>query len=360
MADPLHLEVHRAISSPVAGLPLLLAYVPRVHDRRLAEVVTQSINGASRIAVLVGGSSTGKTRACWEALHSLRGHNRRWRLWHPIDHTRSDAALADLADVAPYTVIWLNEAQFYLAPAPLGEQIAAGLRALLRDPGRGPVLVLATLWPNHWDTLTTRTNADRHAQARELLAGHRIEVPDAFTGTSRSALNDAAGRDPRLAEAVERAENGHIIQYLAGVPVLMDRYRNAAPPATKALIHAAMDARRLDAGPRIPLAWLAQSAPGYLTETEWDHSADDWLEQGLDYVAEPCNGIPGILAPIKTGTPRNQRNRPTNATESSPAGGGAALPAGRLSRPARPAPPSRRDSARRFLDRSGHSLTPPS
>ncbi|MFF3940359.1 hypothetical protein [Streptomyces phaeofaciens] len=29
-----------------------------------------------------------------------------------------------------------------------------------------PVLVLATLWPNHWDTLTARTDPDVHAQAR--------------------------------------------------------------------------------------------------------------------------------------------------------------------------------------------------
>ena len=42
--------------------------------------------------------------------------------------------------------MWLNEAQFYLDPAEagLGERVAAGLRELLRDPGRAPVLVLAT------------------------------------------------------------------------------------------------------------------------------------------------------------------------------------------------------------------------
>lgn len=45
-------------------------------------------------------------------------------------------------------MIWLNEAQFYLAPDQLGQQVAAGLRTLLRDPARAPVLVLATLWPD--------------------------------------------------------------------------------------------------------------------------------------------------------------------------------------------------------------------
>ncbi|MGW2826420.1 hypothetical protein ACWC24_36365, partial [Streptomyces sp. NPDC001443] len=299
------LEVHRAIGSPVAGLPVLPEYVPREHDHALAEVVAQAAAGASRIAVMVGESSTGKTRACWEALHPLRALDEPWRLWHPIDPTRPGAALAELADLPPYTVVWLNEAQFYLEPDPLGEQVAAGLRTLLHHRP-GPVLVLATLWPDHWNTLTTRTTPDRHAQARELLDGHRINVPHAFTGTDLAALTDTAGRDPRLGEAAEHAQDGQITQYLAGGPVLLDRYHNA-PPATRALIDAAMDARRLGAGPRIPLAWLTQTAPGYLTDTEWDHTGDDWLEQALDYVTTPCHGIPGILAPVKTGTPRNQR-----------------------------------------------------
>ena len=72
-----------------------------------------------------------------------------WRLWHPIDPSRPDAALRELPGIGPRTVVWLNEAQFYLdaADGGLGERVAAGLRELLRDPGRAPVLVLATLWP---------------------------------------------------------------------------------------------------------------------------------------------------------------------------------------------------------------------
>ncbi|GHH89097.1 hypothetical protein [Streptomyces capitiformicae] len=226
----------------------------------LAEVVGRAAAGDSEIAVLVGGSSTGKTRACWEALNILREGGEPWRLWHPIDPpTRPDAVLAELADVTTYTVVWLNEAQFYLAPDDLGEQVAAGLRSLLREPKRGPVLVLATLWPNHWDMLTTRTEPDLHAHARELLDGRKISVPDAFNDADLAALTAGTDRDPRLAEAVEHASGGQITQYPAGVPVLMDRYEEARG-ATRALIHAAMDARRLGAGPRLSLALLADEA----------------------------------------------------------------------------------------------------
>ncbi|MGH8878930.1 MAG: hypothetical protein ACRD0P_16595 [Stackebrandtia sp.] len=97
------------------------------------------------IAVLVAGSSAGKTRACWEALHPLRDR-KGWRLWHPFDPTRPEAAIQALDTVGPRTVVWLNKTQEYLGGED-GERVAAKLRTLLADPGRAPVLVLGTLWP---------------------------------------------------------------------------------------------------------------------------------------------------------------------------------------------------------------------
>ncbi|MFI9255789.1 hypothetical protein [Streptomyces sp. NPDC053069] len=300
------LEVHRALHAGDGRerLGALPAYVPREFDARLDAVVATAAAGKSGIAVLVGGSSTGKTRALWEAARKLPDA---WRLWHPITPTRPDAVLAELPDIAPRTVVWLNEAQHYLGPDPIGEEVAAGLRNLLRDPARGPVLVLATLWPGHWQSLTTRTTVDRHAQARELLSGYKIDVPEAFTHADLVALTETASTDSRLKEAAEHAHAAQITQYLAGVPVLTDRYRTATG-ATRALIHAAMDVRRLGAAPYISLAWLADAAPGYLTEAEWNTTENEWLAQALDYVTQGCNGIPGILTPVKTTTPRNPRN----------------------------------------------------
>ena len=149
VTDPFALEVHRPVEpdSPEPGLTVLPLYVAREHDSELGQVVVAAAEGRSGIAVLVGGSSTGKTRACWEALRLLRDEEPGWRLWHPINPSRPDAALRELSAIGPRTVVWLNEAQFYLdAPGGLGEQVAAGLRELLRDPSCGPVLVLATIW----------------------------------------------------------------------------------------------------------------------------------------------------------------------------------------------------------------------
>jgi hypothetical protein len=197
--------------------------------------------------------------------------------------------------------VWLNEAQFYLDPAEggLGERVAAGLRELLRDTARAPVLALATLWPRYWDTLTARPadGPDPHAQARELLAGHDITVPPAFTPAQLGPL--AQARDARLALAAAEAQDGQVIQFLAGAPELLARYRNA-PPAAAALISAAMDARRLGTGIGLPRAFLAAAAPGYLTDAEWDALGEDWLAQALAYTAVPCRGVRGPLTPIRS------------------------------------------------------------
>ncbi|POX43933.1 hypothetical protein C3489_37340 [Streptomyces sp. Ru71] len=302
------LEVHPALNAGVDNrLGALPTYIPRAHDASLKIIVDAAAAGHSQIAVVVGGSSTGKTRALWEAARQLP-HT--WRLWHPINPTRPEAVLAELPDVAPQTVVWLNEAQLYLGEdaGPLGERVAAGLRDLLRDETRGPVLVLAALWPQHWDKLTTRTTPDLYAHARELLTGHEIDVPEAFTKPDLDALAAASHADPRLADAAAHAKDGEITQYLAGVPVLISRYR-AAPAATRALIHAAMDARRFRAGPDLPLDWLTEAAPGYLTNTQRKTTGTDWEEQALAYVTQECNGIPGILTLVPPTMPSNERNR---------------------------------------------------
>ncbi|MFC7266154.1 tetratricopeptide repeat protein [Streptomyces lutosisoli] len=302
-ADPFALEVHRAIeveSSDTDALPLLPAYVERDHDARLRAAVLEAVAGRSRLVMLVGDSSTGKTRACWEALRLLPAQ---WRLWHPIDPTRPEAALAELERVGPRTVVWLNEAQHYLLTAnrDLGQRVAAGLRALLREPPRGPVLVLGTIWPEYWDILLREPaggSEDPHEQARKLLASNDLSLPTSFTGTDLRALELKARDDPRLAYATERAEEGQITQYLAGAPALLERYRTAPKP-TRAVIEAAMDTRRLGHSLALPLPLLEAAAEGYLTGAQWDLLPDDWLDKALAGAVGPLRGARGPLTRIR-------------------------------------------------------------
>src|ERR1017187_344280 len=317
--DPFDLEVHRSVGSDAGQvLPTLPAYVPRAHDERLRQIAAEAAAGASRLAVLVGRSSPGKTRACCEPQSILRRQDPAWQLWHPIAPTRSDAALAGLDSVQPRTVIWLNEAQLYLGTeGGAGEEITAGLRELLRNPGKAPVLVLAALWPSHWDMLTSRSEPDSHAQARELLSGRNIDVPERFSPAEMALWAVKAHNDARLAEAAVKADDGRVTQYLAGVPILLDRYRQA-PRAAQALIHAATDARRMGCGQDLPVTLLSSAASGYLTQSEWDGLEGNWLDSALRYLSRPCNGIPGpltLIRPRGLGTRRHDDGQPCDGSE---------------------------------------------
>lgn len=281
---------------------MLPAYVPRELDQPLYAAVAAAAGGQSNIVVLIGDSSTGKTPSCWEAVRRLPDG---WRLWHPIEPGRTTALTTQLDQVGPRTVVWLNEAHYYLLPEEHSAQVASGLRTLLNDPARAPVLVLGTLWREHWDTLT-RVPAPRmpdpYAQARQLLMAKSIEAPESLTESELRAAQSAVISDPRVAEALHHAEPGRITQYLAGGPALVERYEHA-PPAAKALIKAAKDVLRLGHGQDLPLALLEAAAPGYLSDAQWDTLPDDWPQDAWDYVTD-TRACRGARSPLCRRRPR--------------------------------------------------------
>ncbi|MGR6998648.1 hypothetical protein ACU686_12000 [Yinghuangia aomiensis] len=87
--DPFELEVHPAITPPGADRGIartLPTYVPRAHDRWLRDAVATAATGGGVMVTLVGDSSSGKTRALWEALRDLPAG---WRVWHPWNRHRT-------------------------------------------------------------------------------------------------------------------------------------------------------------------------------------------------------------------------------------------------------------------------------
>ncbi|WP_433725685.1 hypothetical protein ACQP0C_31050 [Nocardia sp. CA-129566] len=305
--DPFVLEVHRPITLDTKTvLPPLPPYVPRAHDRKLAKVVEHARSGVSAMAVLVAGSSAGKTRALWEALAPLRTAGG-WRLWHPSSPTRRDALATELGRVGPRTVVWLNETQEYLGHGSGGdEQAATALRDLLTDRDRAPVLIVGTLWPLHHDTLCRVQGS----QARALLQERAIEVADCFTGADLDAAGAAAGSDPRWAMALERSSDGRVTQYLAGGPELVARYRFSLSAAARAIVEVAIDARRMGHRNALPHALLETAAHAYMAGDDWDALGEDWFERALAETSQPCRGARGPLTRIRprpvssrTGTP---------------------------------------------------------
>ncbi|MFF3623982.1 hypothetical protein [Streptomyces sp. NPDC002467] len=315
--DPHDLEVHPAGPTPstrdsdAGPLRVLPTYVSRDHDRALADAVREAGEGHSRMVVLVGTSSTGKTRACWEAVQPLS--QRGWQLWHPFDPTRADAALSDVERVKPHTVVWLNEAQHYLSDPRTGERIAAAVHSLLTDPDRQPVLILGTLWPEYADRYTampTPGKSDPHSRVRELFAGRTLTIPDTFDPEAlRTAAAFAKQGDPLLADSLTRTgADGRVTQDLAGAPALLRRYEQATPTA-RALLDAAIDARRLGVGLHLPQMFLTDAASDYLSDRDFDELEDDWAEAAYADLARPVHGK---QAPLRRTTARPKRRPPGN------------------------------------------------
>ncbi len=224
-------EVHRPVDATAAVPGVLPLYVRRAHDGVLRWGGTggrwrEPDGGAGRE------SSSGKTRACWEAVAELPAG---WRLWHPLDPSPVQALANALREgIAPHTAIWLNELQWYVGEqaGPLAEQVAAGLRALLQDGASAPVLVLGTVWPEYWSALTEPAAPGRssgHAQTRALLESKGVYLPAVFEARELEDARTVGGHDPRLADALAHTLDGRIAQYMAGSSALLERYRTAPP-----------------------------------------------------------------------------------------------------------------------------------
>lgn len=295
-ADPIGLEVHEAISvdeNTGPDEPVLPAYFRRPFDDELDVAVNKALAGASEMKVLLADSSTGKTRAAWEAIQRLGNE---WRLWHPADQ---EDLLASLGVIKSHTVVWLNEINRYLlcGDSHRDEYVAARLTELLRDPRRAPVLVLGTAWHVHWATMTTISGGER-AKTQALLTKCALPVPERFSNDEETALLDKdRPADPRMLKAAREAEGGHIIQFLAGGPAQLERYANGSPTA-QAVLHAAMDARRLGHGMDLPHSFLHSAATSYLTALQRDLAEPNWFSCALQYLSAPCRGVRGPLAPV--------------------------------------------------------------
>jgi hypothetical protein len=292
-------------------MSFLTAYAARRHDSALKDLVDAAVAGRSGAAVLVGGSSTGKTRACWQALEYLDRRDRRrlpvprrrWRVWRPQSAANLLARLSEQKRPMARTVLWLDELQIYLLPDPpeLGEQVAGALRSLLEDHEQEPVLVLGTIWPDpdRWGALVrepTPDEEDPHQMARLLLRGRGIRVPETVEGEDAAAVRATASNDPRLAVASQRG-GSRIIQFLAGARHLLDRYDNA-DPAERALLDAAGDARRVGVPHPMSRRFLKRAASDYLSAADRDRFAGhlDWTA-ALHRLGTPSRGITGPLAP---------------------------------------------------------------
>ncbi|MDL2082066.1 alpha/beta fold hydrolase [Streptomyces sp. GXMU-J15] len=303
------LEVHGAplpgSSSDEGADGPLTPYLFREHDVRLHEALARALEGGTpRLLVLTGESSTGKTRALYEALIELAPER-------PLHRPTTAADLLELLDtgqVGNGSVLWLNEAQRFFYGAG-GEAAAEALHGCL---GRSPGLVaLATFWTHPYWTALTQTDQLGHTQARTLLTHPaltlRLTVPPHLSEDDLAAWADLSG-DPRMEHALEAArEDGRVIQHLTGGPQLLDACLSGPgmffTPSEHALISMALEARRLGHHAPMPPALLAQAADGVLSPRQ--RSGDpDWALQDLTALCEGRRGD-GTVTAVHTLTALN-------------------------------------------------------
>ncbi|MCM2418996.1 hypothetical protein [Streptomyces sp. RKAG293] len=298
---PAQLGVHPAIAGlgDEAGGFVLPKYIPRTHDEKLRHLL-RSIATSQRVEIIVlrGESCTGKTRSAYEAVLSCLPD---WQLLFPKDSASLTAAL-DAGAIGAKTVLWLNEAQHYLSGEG-SESSAAALRRRLE--GAGPTVAILTLWPEHYRSLAS--DASSHpggsAHVTALLDQTSLHVvPNQLSAAELSVLNDETDSDASLAAAHRASgETGRVTQILAAGPDLVDHYEHPVGPYGcygKALITAAMDARRLGATAPLPLDFLIAAAPGYLTDSQRAEAPDDWQENAIIYTQRRIKSVASAFSPV--------------------------------------------------------------
>ncbi|MET8312402.1 hypothetical protein [Micromonospora sp. NPDC005173] len=220
-------------------------YGTREHDNLLRAQVRQAAV-AGGMVVVVGGSSTGKSRSLFEAVRSELAD---WRILLPDD---AEAVRSASAQISARTVVWLDDtpAVRFLGPDGL---TAGDLAALLDGDDSAPVLIVYVAWPDAYQRMTTIPQSAKGAgddpargtrEALSLAVQPPIRVPDDFTPSERRNLTSVANicGDRRLHDALVDPRYG-VAQHLAGAPDLMDLWRDSATvqPYGAALISAAVD-----------------------------------------------------------------------------------------------------------------------
>ena len=249
--------------------------------------------------VLVGDSSVGKTRLLYEAARRVLGD---FAVLAP-DLGDGDLVnkIAEGTFPVPKLIVWLDELQRfldgpYLTPgsAPI---TSATVRRLLDAPT--PVIIVGTLWPIYDEKLrasepdpVTRRERPRHPNALDILNDrrlHRVSL-ETFSADERKAASQLASQDPRLAEALASCDY-NVTEVLAGAPELMRRYEQATEEQ-KAVLHAAIDARRVGIQALLSEQLLREAARGYLSTV---HPGGTWFPLALDGLTSASRGAAPLI-----------------------------------------------------------------
>jgi hypothetical protein len=291
-ASPSDLGIHSAIEAPgtTDDLP---AYVERDFDFRLRTALAVEGSSRGRFVILIGGSSTGKTRSLYEAVHEVAAN------WWLVQPTEAEELLALRDDPPTRTVFWLDELQRYLGSnPPLSLEC---VRALTRNKN----LVVGTLWPDQYDAALRprQPHLDEADDIRRLLgSAFVISVADDLNPDELERARSKAAEDSRIRIALETRDAG-LTQALAGGPALVLSWEQAPNQYARAMITAAADAHRLGVQSPLSEELLSEAMFGYLRPDLRVTPHDVWLDQARPHATRPLHGDVRALSPVDNGRP---------------------------------------------------------
>jgi transcriptional regulator with XRE-family HTH domain len=288
--SPRQLGIHAAITADdcVEELP---EYVARDFDDRLREHVFAGIEKGCFV-LLVGRSSSGKTRSLYEAVHVVAPN------WPIVQPAGTDEIVELLDGARQRIIVWLDEMhRFFGAVPPLTTELVNRLR-------RFPAIVVGTLWSD--DYLERRMPRGPAARAgvendRRLLdLAEVVSVSDVFSRREQAEAGRVARTDPRIRLALEVGDSG-LTQVLAAGPDLLHRWEHAPDPCAKAVISFAADARRLGVLAPLTEQAFAAAVGGYLTSAQRVARPPQWLAGALAFGRQELHGAVSALTPVDDG-----------------------------------------------------------
>ncbi|MBF9129632.1 hypothetical protein I0C86_11755 [Plantactinospora sp. S1510] len=316
-ADP-RLRIHRALSSPGPS-DVTVSAPGRRHrsgattdatpvvfvERTVGPEVRRWMRRARTdggFLILIGDSCVGKTRLLYE---TARQELAEFSLLAPdLGDGGSVKKAARNVDTSPNLIVWLDELQRFLPGPYLTEGstpiAAADIRRLLDSST--PVVVLGTLWPEYASTFRARNllpdvpvPPPRYPAALDILEYERVDEIrlHSFSDAERAVAATLGVEDPRLAAALADRDY-NVTEALAGAREVTARYARATP-AQAAVLHAAIDARRM--GIQSPLSGdlLCEAARGYLQAIYTDNS---WFPPVLDELTSSRRRIDRATSPL--------------------------------------------------------------
>ncbi|MET8000987.1 tetratricopeptide repeat protein [Nonomuraea glycinis] len=290
-AKPRLLGVHKVIESTNATYEMP-TYVLRDTDKAPNGIRSQLgraiLNGG--FILLVGRSSSGKTRCAYEAIKAMVPN---WWLLHP----ENASEIEDFRDNPfPHTVVWLDELQLYLD----GHQgLRAGTIRKLISPQR-PIIIVATLWPEFYVRYIRDSPAGdygTYGPEHELVRlADVVHIDDTLSEGERNRAEKAAEVDVRIREAL-RSRNYGMTQVLAAGPLLIEAWRNADAYAA-ALLNAAIDISRIGVHAPLDPETLESASKFYLNSRALYDANSDWFTSALSFCVQQLRGAASPLEPV--------------------------------------------------------------